>query len=96
MLLISIIICAVTSAVSLFPTPCKDSEPYHTSILSGEGWVLELLTVMDGVMDIFFFLIFPLFFCPFLCTYASSNGLSHFLCAVIILSHRYFIIPSFM
>ena len=45
-LLLSIIICATASIVSESAArpPRRDPEPYHTSILSGEGWVLELLT----------------------------------------------------
>jgi hypothetical protein len=45
-LLFNIIIIAVASIVhSTFePSPCRDPEPYHTSALSGEGWLLELLT----------------------------------------------------
>ena len=45
-LLLSIIICATVSIVSESTAhqPRRDPEPYHTSILSGEGWVLELLT----------------------------------------------------
>jgi hypothetical protein len=43
-MILSIILCAVgTISVSLLDTR-KDPEPYHTSILSGEGWLLELLT----------------------------------------------------
>jgi len=45
-LLLSIIICATASIASESAAhlPHRDPEPYHTSILSGEGWVLELLT----------------------------------------------------
>ena len=43
-LLLNIIICSVIGIVSSVPPPHKDPEPYHTSILSGAGWVLELLT----------------------------------------------------
>ena len=44
-LLLSIILCAVSSATEAASLPTrKEPEPYHTSILSGEGWVLELLT----------------------------------------------------
>jgi len=45
-LLLSIIICATASIVSepAARPPRRDPEPYHTSILSSEGWVLELLT----------------------------------------------------
>jgi hypothetical protein len=41
-ILISILICATGSVLQ--STYSKDPEPYHTSILSGEGWVMELLT----------------------------------------------------
>ncbi|KAF8545637.1 hypothetical protein OG21DRAFT_1428934 [Imleria badia] len=44
MTLLNIIICSVIGAVASVPPPRKDPEPYHTSILSGAGWVLELLT----------------------------------------------------
>ena len=41
-MIISIIITATASILeSLYH---KNPEPYHTSILTGEGWVLELLT----------------------------------------------------
>ena len=45
MLLLSIIFCTVSSATeaACLPPSHKEPEPYHTSILSGEGWVLELL-----------------------------------------------------
>ena len=43
-LLLNIIICSVIGIVASVPPPRKDPEPYHTSILSGAGWVLELLT----------------------------------------------------
>jgi hypothetical protein len=45
-LLFNIIIITVASIVhSAFePSPGRDPEPYHMSTLSGEGWVLELLT----------------------------------------------------
>jgi hypothetical protein len=41
-LFISIILSATTSI--LHSIYSHESEPYHTSILTGEGWVLELLT----------------------------------------------------
>ena len=45
-LLFHTIILATASIISEYAAhqPCKDPQPYHTSILSGEGWVLELLT----------------------------------------------------
>ena len=45
-LLLNIIICAIINVASESTAhqPHKDPEPYHTSILSGEGWVIELLT----------------------------------------------------
>ena len=45
-LILNVAICAIIGVVSHSTThqPCKDAEPYHTSILSGEGWVFELLT----------------------------------------------------
>ena len=45
-LLFNIIIIAVASIAhtAFEPSPCSDPEPYHTSALSGEGWLLELLT----------------------------------------------------
>ena len=43
-LLLNIIICSVIGIIASVPPPRKDPEPYHTSILSGAGWVLELLT----------------------------------------------------
>ena len=46
MLLLSIIVCTMSSATeaACLPPPHKEPEPYHTSILSSEGWILELLT----------------------------------------------------
>ena len=46
MLLLSIIPHTMSSATeaACLPSSRKEPEPYHTSILSGEGWVLELLT----------------------------------------------------
>ncbi|KAI6021352.1 hypothetical protein BKA83DRAFT_4493958 [Pisolithus microcarpus] len=43
-LLLSIMVCAFSSTVFAASTPQKTLELYHTSILSGEGWVIELLT----------------------------------------------------
>ena len=45
-LLFNIIIIAVASIThtAFEPSPCSDPEPCHTSALSGEGWLLELLT----------------------------------------------------
>ena len=45
-LLLNIIICAIINIVSESAAhqPHKDPEPYHMSVLSGEGWVIELLT----------------------------------------------------
>jgi len=44
-LLLSIILCTVSSATEAVSLPtCKEPKPYHISVLSGEGWVLELLT----------------------------------------------------
>ena len=45
-LLFHTIILAAASIISEYAAhqPRKDPQPYHTSILSGEGWVLELLT----------------------------------------------------
>ena len=45
-LLLNIIVIAVASIVhtTFEPPPHSDPEPYHTSALSGEGWLLELLT----------------------------------------------------
>ena len=40
---ISVIAVKVANAIIL-ATTCADPIPYHTSILSGEGWVQELLT----------------------------------------------------
>jgi hypothetical protein len=42
-LLLSSIICAVTSAASSLSQPHNEPEPYHTSSLSGESWLLELV-----------------------------------------------------
>ena len=41
-LFVSIILSATTSILN--STYKKEPEPYHMSILTGEGWVLELLT----------------------------------------------------
>lgn len=41
-LVMSLIICATDNIMETIMQ--KDPEPYHTSILSGEGWVIELLT----------------------------------------------------
>jgi len=41
-LFVSIILSAIVSILS--STYKNEPEPYHTSILTGEGWVLELLT----------------------------------------------------
>ena len=43
-LLFNIIICSVNGIVGSVPPPRKDPETYHTSVLSGAGWILELLT----------------------------------------------------
>ena len=45
-LLLNIIICTIINVVSESAAhqPHKDPEPYHTSVLSGKGWVIELLT----------------------------------------------------
>ena len=45
-LLLNIIVIAVASIVhtAFEPPPHSDPELYHTSTLSGEGWLLELLT----------------------------------------------------
>ena len=45
-LLFNIIIITVASIAhtAFEPSPRSDPEPYHTSALSGEGWLLELLT----------------------------------------------------
>jgi len=40
-LVMSLIICATANIMETMVR--KDPEPYHTSILSGEGWVMELL-----------------------------------------------------
>ena len=44
MSLLSIIVFTVSSTASLLPQPHTDPEPYHMSVLTGEGWLLELLT----------------------------------------------------
>ena len=45
-LILNVAIYAIIEVVSYSTThqPCKDVELYHTSILSGEGWMLKLLT----------------------------------------------------
>ena len=43
-MVLSIIICTIAGMVTPIPELHKDPEPYHTLILSGEGWLLELLT----------------------------------------------------
>ena len=43
-MVLSIIVCAIAGMVAPILELRKDPEPYHTSILSGEGWLLELLT----------------------------------------------------
>ena len=45
-LLLNILVIAVASIITTItePPPHGDPEPYHTSTLSGEGWLLELLT----------------------------------------------------
>jgi hypothetical protein len=42
MLLVSVLLTAFTSVLQMQFT--KTRQPYHTSILSGEGWVMELLS----------------------------------------------------
>ncbi|KAF9231323.1 hypothetical protein BU15DRAFT_9657, partial [Melanogaster broomeanus] len=42
-LLVSIIICATAVIVEATLPGRKEPEPYHTSALSGEAWVIELL-----------------------------------------------------
>ena len=39
---VSIILAACTSLLQL--QSARTREPYHTSVLTGEGWVIELLT----------------------------------------------------
>jgi hypothetical protein len=41
--MVGLIINAIVVAVLLFAGPLYDKEDYHTSALSGAGWVLELL-----------------------------------------------------
>ena len=38
-----VFICTLVSGAIVFAKPLFDKTPYHTSILTGEGWVLELL-----------------------------------------------------
>jgi hypothetical protein len=40
----AIFINVIVTAAILAVTPLVDKIPYHTSILSGEGWVQELIT----------------------------------------------------
>jgi hypothetical protein len=42
-LLVSIMICATAAIVEVTIPVRKEPEPYHTSALSGEAWVIELL-----------------------------------------------------
>lgn len=42
-MVLSIIVCGVAGMVPPIPEPPKLPESYHTSILSGNGWVLKLL-----------------------------------------------------
>ena len=43
-MVLNIIVCTIAGMVAPIPELRKDPERYHTSILSGEGWLLELLT----------------------------------------------------
>lgn len=38
-----VFICTLVSGAIVFAKPLFDKTPYHTSILTGEGWVLKLL-----------------------------------------------------
>ncbi|KIJ06921.1 hypothetical protein PAXINDRAFT_38139, partial [Paxillus involutus ATCC 200175] len=42
-LLLSLIICATSSLLESTKITRKDPEPYHTSALTGEAWLIELL-----------------------------------------------------